>query len=92
MKEIIREGHRLEGRWIIAPLSDISVPKIGRICYPNKWWRVTENKEVLFFDYYSSPQCNDNKSIVDRLACGFDAPPTTSMFLENAFLPQSGVS
>jgi hypothetical protein len=87
MKEKVQDGHKQQGRWILAPLADITTPKPGRICYGPRWWAVTENDEVLFFDRYSSPQCNANKAIVDRLGSGFDAPETTPKFVEMAFLP-----
>jgi hypothetical protein len=80
-------GHRIQGRWIFAPVSDITTPKPGRLCYGPHWWAVTENGEVLFFDNYTSPQCNSNKAIVERLGKGFDAPPTTPQFIALAFVP-----
>ena len=52
-----------------------------------RWWAVTENDEVLFFDGYFSPQCNLVESIVERLGSGFDAPDTAPKFIEMAFLP-----
>ena len=55
MKEKLQDGHRSEGRWILAPVADITRPKPGRICYGPRWWAVTESDEVLFFDTYGSP-------------------------------------
>ena len=49
-----------------VPVSEIITPKAGRICYGGSWWQVTENDEVLFYKGIS-PQCNMNKSIVERL-------------------------
>tara|TARA_R110000868_G_scaffold246606_1_gene503197 strand:- start:44 stop:334 length:291 start_codon:yes stop_codon:yes gene_type:complete len=86
-EKVLYDGHREQGRWILAPVDDISTPKPGRICYGPLWWKVTDNNEVLFFDTYGSPQCNTNKAIVERRGFGFDAPKTTPKFLEIAFLP-----
>jgi hypothetical protein len=83
----IEPGHTKQGRWILAPVKDITTPKPGRICFGPHWWAVTENNEVLFFDQYWSPQCNTNPTIVERIGCGFDAPATTPKFIEMAFLP-----
>lgn len=87
MKEKLHVGHKRQGRWILVPLADITTPQPGRICYGPRWWKVTENNEVLFFDTYGSPQCNQHKAIVERVGCGFDAPATTPKFVEMAFLP-----
>lgn len=86
-KEKVVDGHKVMGRWILAPLSDITTPKTGRICLASRWWMATENDEVLFFDTYSSPQCNANKSVVERIGGGFGAPKTEPRFIEMAFLP-----
>jgi hypothetical protein len=85
----IQDGHKQDGRWILAPLTDITTPKSGRVCYGQRWWAVTENNEVLFFKSYSSPQCNTNRAIVERLANRLDAPQTTPKFVEMAFLPHN---
>lgn len=89
MKAKPAPGHRVEGRWILAPVSDITTPQQGRICYGPRWWCVTENDEVLFFDTYGSPQCNMHKELVERLGRGFGAPATTPRFIEMAFLPHN---
>jgi hypothetical protein len=86
-KEKVEDGHKLQGRWILAPVADITTPKPGRICYGPRWWAVTESGEVLFFDRYGSPQCNINKAIVERLGSRFDAPATTPQLIEMAYLP-----
>jgi hypothetical protein len=87
MKEKVQAGHRRYGRWILAPVSDITTPKPGRICYGPRWWAVTKNDEVLFFDCYGSPQCNASEAIAARLGKGFDAPATALRFIDMAFLP-----
>jgi len=88
MKRVVaEEGHKVQGRWILVPVSDLLTPKPGRIVYGPRWWVVTENDEVLFFDQYTSPQCNIHESIVARLGHGFDAPITTPKYFEIAFVP-----
>lgn len=84
-----QDGHKVCGRWILAPLEDIKTPKPGRICYGPRWWAVTPDDKVLFFDTYSSPQCNINRSIVERLGKGFNAPETIPVYVEMAFLPHN---
>jgi hypothetical protein len=83
----IEAGHKKVGRWIHVPVKDITTPKDGRICYGPRWWKVTEDGDVLFFDAYTSPQCNVSKAVVERTGKGYDAPPTKAVFLEMAFLP-----
>ena len=54
-----------------VPIDEIAAPKPGRISYPESWWIVTHEREVLFFAKHSdhaSPQCNTNKAIADRLS------------------------
>ena len=89
MKEIVMEGHQIQGKWILVPLLDVLTPKPGRMCHGPRWWAVTDNDEVLFFKSYHSPQCNIHKGIVDRLGMGYGAPPTTPRYLEMTFLPHS---
>jgi len=66
MKEQLRPGHRRQGKWILAPLEDVTTPKAGRSCYGPAYWMVTENDEVIFFETYHSPQCNTDLSLVER--------------------------
>jgi hypothetical protein len=82
-------GHRQEGKYILAPVSDITTPKVGRICYGPSWWAVTSDNEVMFFKTYGSPQCTINRSIVERLCKRNGAPISESKFLEVAFLPHT---
>ena len=85
----IEPNHYEKGNWILAPLSDITTPKDGRICYGQRYWAVTENNEVLFFKEYAFPQCNPNKLITDRLinAAIADKMVTWSLYIEMAYVP-----
>ena len=83
----LENGHTKIGRWIHVPVSDITKPKAGRICYEPRWWKVTEGNCVLFFDAYTSPQCNVSQAVVERTGKGYDAPPTKAVFLEMTFIP-----
>ena len=50
-----------------VPIADIDHPEVARICYPPSWWIVSPDREVFFFrPNHTSPQCNDNRLIVDR--------------------------
>lgn len=54
-----------------VPIADITTPKAGRLCYPESWWVVTPEREVLFYTKHkdhASPQCNTNKAVADHLA------------------------
>lgn len=54
-------------KYITVPLSDLTTPKNGRICLCDRWWIVNEKDEALFFRHITSPQCNSEKSIAERL-------------------------
>ena len=84
MKEKLQDGHRAYGRWILAPVADITTPKPWRICCGPGYWAVTKSEEVLFFDTYCSPQCHQNQSIAARLGKGFGAPETKPRFIVQA--------
>lgn len=85
----LMEGHKSSGEWILVPISNLTTPKDGRICYCNHWWRVTEDNDVLFYRRYTSPQCNSNKAVMERVGKAFDAPITTLQYIEVAFLPHN---
>lgn len=89
IKVKLKEGHTSSGQWILVPISDITTPKDGRICYCDRWWRVTENDEVLFFKAYTSPQCNSNPEVIKHVNKSFNSPSTTPKFIETAFLPHN---
>ena len=51
-----------------VPIAEITTPSGGRIVYPESWWVVTPEREVLFYTKHKdhvSPQCNTNRQIVD---------------------------
>lgn len=83
----IDSAHRKEGNWIYVPLSDLITPKAGRICLGPRWWAITENKEALFYKYYGSPQCHQQKEVVDRVFKHPKGEPYEAVFLEAAFVP-----
>jgi len=89
MNNKIESGHTKVGRWIHVPVADITTPKPGRICYGPRWWKVTDDNKVIFFDAYYSPQCNVSKAVVEQTGKGYDAPPTKAVFLEMTFLPHN---
>lgn len=50
-----------------VPLTEITQPKGGLVnVYKDHWWMVTEANEALFFRG-KTPQCNVDRSIVERL-------------------------
>jgi hypothetical protein len=67
------------------PLKEIKTVRSGKICYPESWWAVTPDDQVLFFtgQNYFTPQCNNNKSITERIM------PTgcRAEWIEMAFIP-----
>lgn len=68
-----------EADYVYLPLGDLH--KHTGICahITNRWWQVHPEKGLLFFPFNkrhpdlrnSSPQCNSNKTIVDRLCNAF---------------------
>jgi hypothetical protein len=86
-KERLLEGHRQEGDWIFVPLEDLTTPQPGRIVYGPRWWAVTEAGEVLFYKRYTSPQCNSEKTIIERVLSQYEPVKTTAQFIPLAYLP-----
>lgn len=48
------------------PVSEITTPKAGRVCYLASWWTVTPNDEVIMWKGHS-PQCHAVESIARYL-------------------------
>ena len=67
--------------WRKVPLSKLTTPMAGLVCYGPAWWAVTHDGFALF--YGSSPQCNRVKEIVERIR-----PDCTPQFIEMAFIPR----
>ena len=70
-----------------VPIAEITAPKVGHIVYPESWWVVTPEREVLFYTRHkdhASPQCNTNKLTTDRLARNY--PDCTVEQLPMVFL------
>jgi hypothetical protein len=59
--------------WIKMPVDELVTPKAGKICKGPAWWAVTPDNCVLFFKSYNSPQCNQQKAIVERIRPGLEA-------------------
>lgn len=77
----------MNDKWIKIPIEDITTPKMGRICYTDRWWVLTPNNEVLFYKSYTSPQCNINKAVIDHALLKLHAEGCTAQFLPVAYLP-----
>jgi hypothetical protein len=75
--------------FILMPLSELETPHEGRMVYLGRWWRVTENNEVLFYKTYSSPQCNIHKSIAERISSKIKN--SRVVFVPVAYIPYSGL-
>lgn len=63
-----------EKNWKRVPVDDLVNPKGGgpHMILREHWWCVDADNNVFFYKE-SSPQCNVNKSIVERLATHPDA-------------------
>lgn len=85
------DEHRKKGKWIFAPISSLMMPEHGHICYGPSWWAVTRSNEVLFFDKYSSPLSNTDKSIVEHMiksrTSDPDLSPLTPRLISMLFIP-----
>lgn len=56
-----------------VPVAQVTTPKDGlHEILIDRWWPVTANDEVYFYGSdqhpFSSPQCNANKTLVERIA------------------------
>lgn len=58
--------------WIKMPVSELITPAPGRICKGPSYWAVTPDGCVLFYKAYCSSQCNEVKSIVERIRPGLE--------------------
>lgn len=68
-------------KWIKVSVDDLTTPKPGRICKGPAWWAITDDGFALFYKSMSSPQCNADKRIVERVR-----PDCTPRFIEMAFV------
>ena len=75
----------MKERYVRYPLAELILPRSGFLkCFIDYWWAVTEDDQVLFYrKKFHSPQCNSNKTIVERLC----PRGTVPRFVPVAFLP-----
>lgn len=62
------------------PMSELTTPRAGKICLTDAWWAVTADNEVLF--YGTSPQCNRNKAVIERIR-----PEFSAVYVPVAYVP-----
>jgi hypothetical protein len=77
----------LAANYIRMKVSDLTTPQAGRSVMLDHWWLVTDDDEVLFYKHITSPQCNTNRSIVERL--GTKEIKTTPRYIPIAYLPHN---
>ena len=53
--------------YLKVPIDEILMPLQDRICYNPRYWLVTEDNCVLFYNGHS-PQCNTNYQIAQTLS------------------------
>jgi hypothetical protein len=75
----------MRNNYITIPLSELTKPQDGYMVYVNRYWILNENNEAMFFRTYSSPQCNINKLIAERI-CNIHLNRKIQ-FLEIAYVP-----
>lgn len=68
--------------WIKMPLHELTTPLPGRLVVGARWWAVTPDKCVLFYKTHTSPQCNVDRRIMERLR-----PELDLQFIELAYVP-----
>ena len=64
------DGEGPGSRWIGMPVSVATTPQAGRIVQGPRSWVVAVKDGcawVVFYKNYYSPQCNDNRAIVERI-------------------------
>lgn len=69
--------------WVKMPLAELTTYTVGRVCASPKWWAVTNDGHVLFFQNYGSPQCNVTLALLKRIR-----PGMRYEFIARAFVPQ----
>jgi hypothetical protein len=57
-----------ERNWTRVPIADLASPKGGglHMVYRDSWWAIDAENRAFFFRK-TSPQCNANRAIVERL-------------------------
>ena len=70
--------------WIKMAVDDLTTPKPGRLIHSPAWWALTDDRCVLFYKSYSSPQCNTSRQIVERVRPGCDM-----MFIAVSYIPHN---
>lgn len=67
-------------KYLRIPLTELTNPnkKGPLMVYKDRWWRVDENGNALFYETVNSPQCNMHKEIVERV---LPLPGTTIQFV-----------
>lgn len=62
-------------RWLRMPLAELTNPhKHGPLMtYQDHWWALDEQDNVLFFKTFTSPQCNANRALIERICQGQDS-------------------
>lgn len=73
----------VDERFLRVPLEVLTTPREGALCYLNRYWLVTDADEALFYKHYTSPQCNTDKSIVERR---LKRPGTKVVFVPVAYI------
>jgi len=66
--------------WRKVSIEDLTTPKPGYLVHGPAWWAITSDGYALF--YKSSPQCNTNKSVVERIR-----PDCTPQYIPLSFEP-----
>lgn len=64
--------------WRKVSVEDLTTPKPGRLVMGGRWWAITKDGFALY--YKTSPQCNSNKAIVEKIL-----PDCTPQWIELAF-------
>lgn len=87
MNQEVRAPRLPDARYIRMPVSELTTPREGRVCFLDRWWAVhLDSESVLFFKSYRSPQCNRDRRFfeVNPIAC------TSPMFIPVAYVPDIG--
>lgn len=78
----------MEG-FVKVPIDEaVKIPDKGGLyeLLTDRWWAVTEDNCLLFYEKGMAPQCNSNKLIVDKWSRFSGRPATTPVFIKAVFI------
>lgn len=83
-----------EQNFLTIPYSFFNQPQEGWVLWHNKWWEITDDGKLVFLTYNKgfgvTPQCNNEKSILERYSRTRYTIKTKIQKIEEVYLPPLG--